>query len=167
MRAAFSYRLNGEVYSGDDVAVDVAFQIVANQIDRYQEYCETLANNARGSKGEQKSAKHQQKTPPIHSVSSPYPIQSNHSESEADTPPPVHFSPPTVAEVAEYCNQQGYSDISPERFVSYHQSIDWMKGRTHITNWKAAVDSWHRKDMDKNGNGKTESKPLWTVGTVV
>ena len=167
MRAAFSYRLNGEVYSGDDVAVDVAFQIVANQIDRYQEYCDTLANNARGSKGEQKSAKHQQNTPPIRSVSSPYPIHSNPSESKADEPPPAHFSPPTVEEVAEYCNQQGYSDISPERFVSYHQSINWMKGRTPITNWKAAVDSWHRKDMDKNGNGQSESKPLWTVGTVV
>lgn len=168
MRAAFSYRLNSEVYSGDDVAVDVAFQIVANQIDRYQEYCDTLANNARGSKGEQKTAKRQQKAPPIHSVSSPYPIHSNPSESETDTPPPTHFSPPTVEEVAEYCNQQGYSDISPERFVSYHQSIDWMKGRTPITNWKAAVDSWHRKDMDKqNGNGQGESKPLWTVGTVV
>ena len=158
MRAAFSYRLNGEVYSGDDVAVDVAFQIVANQIDRYQEYCDTLANNARGSKGEQKSAKHQQKTPPIHSESYPYPIHSSPSESEEGTPPPAHFSQPTVEEVAEYCNQQGYGDISPQRFVSYHQSIGWKKGVTPITDWKAAVDSWHTEDTNKKGtSGGRES----------
>lgn len=168
MRAVFSYRLNGEVYSGDDVAVDVAFQIVANQIDRYQEYCETLANNARGSKGEQKSAKHQQKTPPIHSVSSPYPIHSNPSEREADKPPPTRFSPPSVDEVREYCNERGYTTIDPERFVSYYAARQWKAGQTAITDWRAAVDSWHRKDVtNDNGNEKTEHKPTWIVGTVV
>ena len=35
MRAAFAYRFGGETYSGDDPAVDVAFQTVAGQIDRY------------------------------------------------------------------------------------------------------------------------------------
>ena len=34
-----------------------------------------------------------------------------------------------------------------------------------MKDWKAAVRSWNRKeDVD---NGKTESKPPWTVGTVV
>lgn len=146
IRAAFSYRLNGEVYSGDDVAVDVAFQVVANQIDRYQEYCDTLANNARGSKGEQKSAKHLQKPPPIHSVSSPYPIHSNPSESDADTPPPAHFSPPTVEEVAEYCNQRGYTAINPPHFISYYQARNWIMGSTPMSDWQAAVDSWNTRD---------------------
>ena len=35
MRAAFSYRFTGEVYGGEDMAIEVAFQTVANQIDRY------------------------------------------------------------------------------------------------------------------------------------
>lgn len=39
MRAAFAYRFGGETYSGDDPAVDVAFQTVAGQIDRYIEIC--------------------------------------------------------------------------------------------------------------------------------
>jgi hypothetical protein len=191
MRAAFSYRLNGEVYSGEDLAVDVAFQVVANQIDRYQEYCDTLSDNARSSKVQQKSAKcsksqqsaaegskvqqrvakdseWEQSDPPILSdpYPYPYPILSNPVESEDDAPPHTHFSPPSIEEVADYCNQMGYSDISPDRFVSYHQSVSWMKGRTPITNWKAAVDSWHRKDEEKQ-NGKTESKPVWKCGTIV
>ncbi len=177
MRAAFSYRLNGEVYSGEDVAVDVAFQVVANQIDRYQEYCDTLSDNAKSSKVQQKSAKGskvqqksakdsegEQSDPPI--LSDPYPILSNPVVSEDDAPPHTHFSPPSIEEVAEYCNQMGYSDISPDRFVSCHQSVGWMKGRTPITNWKAAVDSWHRKDEEKQ-NGKTESKTVWKCGTIV
>lgn len=52
MRAAFSYRLNGEVYSGNDVAVDVAFQFVSNQIDRYMENCAINARNASSNNSE-------------------------------------------------------------------------------------------------------------------
>ena len=86
----------------------------------------------------------------------------------ADKPPkPAHISPPSVDDVRAYCDKQGYTTIDPERFVSYYAARQWMAGQTAITDWRAAVDSWHRKDVDKNGNGKTESKPLWTVGTVV
>lgn len=95
MRAAFSYRFGGDVYSGDDAAVDVAFQAVASQIDRYQEFCNTLSNNAKCRNGKQSAAKYiknQQSDPPIHvqSMSNPcpYPIQS--IESKADKPPSTH-----------------------------------------------------------------------------
>ena len=50
MRAAFSYRFTGEVYDGEDMAIEVAFQTVANQIDRYAEFCETLSTNAKSKK---------------------------------------------------------------------------------------------------------------------
>ena len=79
----------------------------------------------------------------------------------------TRFSPPGVDEVREYCNERGYTTIDPERFVSYYAARQWMAGQTAITDWRAAVDSWHRKDMDKNGNEKTGSKPLWTCGTIV
>lgn len=88
MRAAFSYRFTGEVYSGDDVAVDVAFQAVASQIDRYKEFCNTLSNNAKCISSKQSAAKvskSQQSDPPIQSISNPCPIQS--IESKADKPP--------------------------------------------------------------------------------
>lgn len=90
MRAAFAYRFSGEVYSGDDPVVDVGFQAVASQIDRYKEFCNTLSNNAKCSNGKQSAAKYsktQQSDPPIHvqSMSYPCPIQS--IESEADKPP--------------------------------------------------------------------------------
>lgn len=87
---------------------------------------------------------------------------------KADKPPkPAHISPPSVDDVRAYCGKQGYTTIDPERFVSYYAARQWMAGQTAITDWRAAVDSWHRKDMDKNGNGKTEHKPAWTCGTIV
>lgn len=89
MRAAFSYRLNGEVYSGNDVAVDVAFQFVSNQIDRYMENCAINARNASSNNSEcsemqRNTAECPQNTPPIHSYPYPYP-KSN--KREADKPP--------------------------------------------------------------------------------
>lgn len=83
------------MYSGDDVAVDVAFQAVASQIDRYQEFCNTQSTNAKGkavqqseAKGKPSTAKYSQSQlsdPPIHVLSNPCPIQS--IESKADKPP--------------------------------------------------------------------------------
>ena len=83
----------------------------------------------------------------------------------ADKPPTRHsFSPPSVDDVREYCKEKGYN-VDPERFVDYYISNGWKVGRNPMKDWKAAVRSWNRKeDVD---NGKTESKPLWTVGTVV
>lgn len=86
---------------------------------------------------------------------------------KADKPPkPTHISPPSVDEVRAYCDKRGYSTIDPERFVSYYAARQWMTGNTAITNWQAAVDSWYRKDIGEQ-DGKIESKPRWTVGTVV
>lgn len=168
MRAAFSYRFAGEVYSGDDVAVDVAFRTVASQIDRYQEFCNTLSNNAKCSNGKQSAAKYsktQQSDPPIHvqSMSNPcpYPIQSMSDQcvGREDTPKtPTRFSPPSVDDVRKYCNEHGYTTIDPERFVSYYAARQWMSGQTAITDWRAAADSWNRNDADKiKTNGGRES----------
>ena len=72
-------------------------------------------------------------------------------EDVADKPPnPTHFSPPSVDDVREYCDEQGYTTVDPERFVSYYKSINWMVGRTPMADWRAAVQAWYRKDADKS-----------------
>ena len=163
MRAAFTYRICGEVYSGDDAAVDVAFQVVANQIDRYRNYCDTLTNNAKGNKVKQKSAKQQQSDTPY-----PNPIQSypGPNESMADKPPTrSKFSPPSVDEVNMYCQEKGLS-IDAQRFVDYYESNGWMVGRNKMKDWRAAVRNWGRKG--NTNSGKTELEQVWPdVGTTV
>ncbi len=85
-------------------------------------------------------------------------------ESKADKPPTrQRFTPPTVDEVRAYCIEKGYH-VDPERFVDYYTSNGWRVGKNPMKDWKAAVRSWNRKEQP---NGKTESKHLWNVGTVV
>lgn len=82
----------------------------------------------------------------------------------ADKPPTrPRFSPPTVEEVKAYCTEKGYG-VDPQRFVDYYTSNGWMVGKNHMKDWKAAVRTWHGKE---NTNGKTESRPTWTIGTEV
>lgn len=83
---------------------------------------------------------------------------------EADKPTTRHrFSPPTVDEVRAYCTEKGYA-VDPDRFVDYYTSNGWKVGKNPMKDWKAAVRNWNGKEQP---NGKTEPKPLWTIGTVV
>lgn len=92
-------------------------------------------------------------------------IAEHSTEEGADKPPTrSRFVPPSVEEVAAYCNERGYTGVDPERFVDYYTSNGWKVGRNPMKDWKAAVRSWNGKE---HTNGKAESKPLWTVGTVV
>ena len=156
MRAAFSYRFAGEIYSGDDVAVDVAFRTVASQIDRYQEFCNTLSNNAKCSNGKQSAAKYsktQQSDTPIHiqSMSNPcpYPIQS--SESIAAEPPHprpfgkyenVFLSDEQVAELKNEFPSDWEQRI--ERLSEYMESSGRKYG-----NHLATIRMWAREETPK------------------
>ena len=169
MRAVFSYRFGGEEYSGDDMAIDVAFQAIANQVDRLKEYSEINTKNASGSESKQEGAEcseMQGNHPPI--LSNPIqsnPIQSNpvqsdpvqsdpvQSESirerEAAAPPaPTGFSPPSVQDVEAYCAQKGCC-VDAERFVDYYASIGWKVGKNPMKDWRAAVRTWVKKDSPK------------------
>lgn len=168
MRAAFSYRFGGDVYSGDDAAVDVAFQAVASQIDRYQEFCNTLSNNAKCSNGKQSAAKYsksQQSAPPIHvqSMSNPcpYPIQS--SESIAAEPPHprpfgkyenVFLSDEQVAELKKEFPSDWEQRI--ERLSEYMES----SGRKY-SNHLATIRMWAREETPKETeSGDSECRIL-------
>ena len=83
---------------------------------------------------------------------------------KADKPPTRHrFTPPSVDEVRSYCTEKGFT-VDPQRFVDYYTSNGWKVGKNPMKDWKAALRNWNGKEQP---NGKTESKPAWTVGTVV
>lgn len=151
IRAVFSYRFGGEEYSGDDMAIDVAFQAIANQVDRLKEYSEINAKNAAGSESKQGGAEcseMQENHPPIQSV----PIQSDPVEDtgaqSAKPPARTRFSPPSVQEIEEYCTEKGFL-LDAERFVDYYASIGWRVGKNPMKDWRAAVRTWVKKDTPK------------------
>ena len=172
MRAAFSYRFAGEVYSGDDVAVDVAFQAVASQIDRYQEFCNTQSMNAKGSEVQPSAAKYSQSQPsdpPIHvqSMSNPYPIQS--IESKADKPPtsakPAKKSygafgwvKLTDEQYSSLLNDLGESEAM--RCISYvDESAQATGNKNKWRDWNLVLRRCHRDGWGLNQQQRNGSKP--------
>lgn len=147
IRSVFSYRFAGEVYSGEDMAIDVAFETIASQIDRLREYSEINAKNAAASKAEQwegESGEMQGNHPPI--LSTPIPSTPDQDREEAVKPPPRQkFTPPTIQEVQEYCQEKGYT-LEAERFVDYYTSIGWKVGKNPMKDWKAALRNWAKKE---------------------
>lgn len=59
------------------------------------------------------------------------------------------FSPPTVKEVAAYCDERG-NNIDPQHFVDYYSARGWMIGKNHMKDWKAAVRTWEKSDKKTN-----------------
>ena len=55
------------------------------------------------------------------------------------------FIPPTVDEVAAYCQERGTS-LDPDAFVDFYASKGWMVGKNPMKDWKAAVRTWERSE---------------------
>jgi len=58
------------------------------------------------------------------------------------------FTPPSVSDVSDYCNLNGYS-IDPERFVDFYASKGWMVGKNKMKDWKASVRTWARSQRQE------------------
>lgn len=170
MMAMLSYSATGEIplFEGNERFI---WPFVQNQIDRdlesYRAKC--LKNRTNGAKGGRPP-----KNPTVFPETErlfdkPKKAKENENENENKKEngkenerenigtgtllPPTPFSPPSIDDVRKYCNEHGYTTIDPERFVSFYESVNWMVRNTPITDWKAKVQSWHRDDMNKKGNG--------------
>lgn len=164
IRAAFAYRFDGFLYSGEDPAVDLAFSFVASQIDRYKEVSEKRRKAAQERWDAQKSendnpadangCKSVQKTQadaPIHShpVHS-HPVPSNPSGSAASLPPHTPFVPPSVDMVREYCESAGLNHINPQKFVDHYTANGWHRGKVQVKDWQALARIWNDEDAHAN-----------------
>lgn len=64
--------------------------------------------------------------------------------------PRAVFTVPTVEEVSAYCQERGNS-IDPQRFVDHYTSNGWVVGKTKMKDWRAAVRTWEKNDVQRNG----------------
>lgn len=54
------------------------------------------------------------------------------------------FVPPTVLQVAEYCDERK-NNVDAETFVNFYTANGWVQGKGKpIKDWKAAVRTWER-----------------------
>jgi hypothetical protein len=64
--------------------------------------------------------------------------------------PVKRFTPPTVEEVFNYCNER-CNNVDAQSFVDHYSSNGWMRGKNKIKDWKACVRTWEKNNQ---GNQK-------------
>ena len=72
---------------------------------------------------------------------------SNDSEGETRA---RRFTPPTLDDVLAYVRERG-SDVDPQRFLDFYASKGWMVGKNPMKDWKAAVRTWEKRELEKKG----------------
>ena len=58
------------------------------------------------------------------------------------------FSPPSIEEIQNYCNEKGYQ-VNAKKFHAFYDSKGWMVGKNKMTNWKSAAAGWNYRDNEK------------------
>lgn len=78
---------------------------------------------------------------------------------KSERPMVKKFTPPTLEQVIEYCNERN-KGVDPERWFNFYQAKGWMVGKNKMKDWKAAVRTWE----NNCNNTKTTSpnKPIET-----
>lgn len=72
-------------------------------------------------------------------------------EEEPEKPVGKKFTPPTEAEVRDYCEQRK-NGVDAEAFVNFYESKGWMIGKNKMKDWKAAVRTWERNRGSNKGD---------------
>jgi|GEM_PF-2762806 len=63
------------------------------------------------------------------------------------------FIPPSVSEVAEYCQERN-NDVLPEKFVDFYTGKGWMIGKNKMKDWRACVRTWEKNNKNQNNQYK-------------
>lgn len=82
-----------------------------------------------------------------------YPMYTSVTDTVTDTDT-VKSKHPTLDEVKAYCNERN-NRVDPERFIDYYTSNGWKVGKNPMKDWKAAVRTWERSDVQKTRSRNT------------
>lgn len=80
----------------------------------------------------------------------------NCKKEEASSPqsppsPNPKFKKPTLEELKEYANKQGYTwDVG--HFYDYYESNGWKVGKSQMKSWESAMRNWDRNEKKFNSN---------------
>lgn len=63
------------------------------------------------------------------------------------TPP---FTKPTASDIEAYGSEIGFK-VNGNHFYDYYEARGWMAGKVKMKDWRAAVRTWKRNELDRNG----------------
>lgn len=171
LKGLLRYAQTGEELVSDDIAVQLTFDLMRDDIDtdarRYDEIVEKrrMAGRAAHQKEQMPAnADTCQQMPANADTCRPIPITiSNPIPTPVPTPIPnpepkedkrdksrtaTRFKPPTLQEVTDYCQERG-NKVDPQRFVDFYEAKGWRVGNTPMKDWKAAIRTWEQRDRDR------------------
>ena len=143
--AVMQYGFNGTEPQLSGIAKTVFTLIKPNVDSSLKKYRASVANGKRGGRPPIKKPSEYQtmNQKPNHDRDNEY-----DTDSEYDTDNECEkgiFAAPTLEAVKLYCFENGYS-VDAERFFSYYAARNWMTGNVKMSDWKAAVTYWEKKD---------------------
>lgn len=74
---------------------------------------------------------------------------------DTDTVTVTDKSIPTIDEVYAYCKERK-NGINPEAFYDFYESKGWMVGKNKMTDWKACVRTWEKRQDKKKDTSKLD-----------
>lgn len=69
------------------------------------------------------------------------------------------FKKPTLEEVRAYCRDRKNS-VDPQKWYDHYTSNGWKVGKNPMADWKAAVRTWERSEINKPQTGFQTSNPF-------
>ncbi len=149
-------------------AVAIAFELLRPVLDKAREKAESgkIGGSKLKANGKQSGSKQEANCKQEEDESEKEKEKEKEGEIENECYPPnplaggsekkKRFTPPTVEQVAEYCQGKGYH-IDPEAFVAFYASKGWMVGKSPMKDWKSAVVTWTKSERQRIGNANTRS----------
>ena len=148
LKGLFSYSNTGETPTFQDGIVTMAFSFVRAQLDRdsakYEETCRRRSEAGKQG-GRPKANGFSEKQTKAKKADTDTENE-NYTLLEAEPPQQKRFIPPTIEEVAAYCQKRG-NGVDANMFVSHYAAIGWMIGKNKMRDWQAAVRTWERNNQ--------------------
>ena len=64
------------------------------------------------------------------------------------------FKKPTIEEINKYCGERN-NGINAEAFYDFYESKNWYVGKNKMSDWKACVRTWEKREDKKESKYKT------------
>ncbi len=93
-------------------------------------------------------------------------IESEEKEVQGERKRNQRFTPPTLEEVMQYCEERS-NGIDAIRFFDFYEANGWVQGKQGkpLKDWKAAVRTWERNGIETtNSNGRPAAPAAPTGG---
>jgi hypothetical protein len=78
---------------------------------------------------------------------------------KSERPMVKKFTPPTLQQVIDYCNERN-KGVDPERWFNFYQAKGWMVGKNKMKDWKAAVRTWENNQKPKRPSGMADLEAI-------